>query len=62
MRENISTVKRYQSWFEQSNPNDRLNPYTIIRHCLFLGDKQLFVNILTSAAKECFETWLTENS
>jgi hypothetical protein len=61
MRENISIVKRYQSWFEQSNPNDRLNPYTIIRHCLFLGDKQLFDNILTNAAKEYFEIWLTEN-
>ena len=61
MRENITKVKRYQSWFEQSNPNDRLSPYTIIRHCLFLGDKQQFDNILTNAAKKYFETWLIEN-
>lgn len=61
MRENISKVKRYQTSFEQSNQNDRLNPYTIIRHCLFLGDRQIFGNILTNAAKESFESWLTQN-
>ena len=61
MRENISKVKRYQAWFEQSNPNDRLNPYTIIRHCLFLGDKEIFASVLTNAAKESFESWLNNN-
>ena len=61
LRENISRVKRYQESFEKSNPNDRLNPYTIIRHCLFIGDKEIFANILSNAAKESFETWLAEN-
>jgi putative GTP pyrophosphokinase len=61
MRENISRVKRYQAWFEQSNPNEKLNPYTIIRHCLFLGDKVRFANILTNVAKESFEPWLQNN-
>ncbi len=61
MRENITKVKRYQSSFEQPNQNDRLNPYTIIRHCLFLGDKQTFGNILTNTAKESFESWLADN-
>lgn len=61
LRENISRVKRYQESFEKSNPNDRLNPYTIIRHCLFIGDKEIFANILTNAAKESFETWLADN-
>jgi len=60
MIENISKVKRYQGWFEHSNPNDKLNPYTIIRHCLFLGDKDVFLNILTNAAKESFELWMKE--
>ena len=61
MRENISKVKRYQSWFEQSNPTDKLNPYTIIRHCLYLGDKEMFSKILTNVAKENFESWLKDN-
>ena len=60
MKENISKVKRYQTSFEDSNPNDRLNPYTIIRHCLFLGDKQIFENMLTNAARDSFESWLTQ--
>lgn len=58
MRNNITRVKRYQQWFENENPNDRLNPYTIIRHCLFLGDQKIFSNILTNTSKENFEKWL----
>ncbi len=61
MREGISIVKGYQSWFEKSNPSDRLNPYTIIRHCLYLGDKDVFSGILTNSAKENFDLWLTKN-
>lgn len=61
MRENISKVKRYQAWFEQSNPNDKLNPYTLIRHCLYLGDNDIFANILTNVAKESFNHWLQNN-
>lgn len=62
LRENISKVKRYQVWFEDLNPNDMLNPYTIIRHCLFLGDKQIFKNMLTNAAKESFLSWLAQSN
>ena len=61
MRENISKVKRYQTWFEKANQNDKLNPYTLIRHCLYLGDKEIFSNILTNVAKESFESWLRDN-
>jgi len=61
MRENISKVKRYKSLFEQTNPNDKLSPYTMIRHCLYLGDKDIFSNILTNVAKESFERWLEDN-
>lgn len=61
MRENISKIKRYQTWFENSNSNDKLNPYTIIRHCLYLGDRELFANILTNVAREKFNEWLQNN-
>lgn len=60
MRENITKIKRYQSWFENQYPNDKLNPYTIIRHCLYLGDKEVFSDILTNIAKESFDKWLNE--
>ncbi len=61
MRENISKVKRYQAEFERNSPRDKFNPYTVIRHCLYLGDKQLFADVLTNIAKENFEKWLESN-
>lgn len=61
MRENIAKVKAYQAWFEKNNQNDKLNPYTLIRHCLYLGDKELFANILTNVAKDSFNQWLGDN-
>lgn len=62
MRENIAKVKRYQTRFEKRNRNEKMNPYTLIRHCLYLGDKQTFSNVLTIVAKEAFEKWIEENS
>lgn len=62
MRETISTVKRYKEFFEKENPSETLNPYTVIRHCLYLGDKEIFAKLLTNQAKETFESWLAENS
>ena len=61
MRENISKVKRYKPEFERENSNDKLNPYTIIRHCLYSGDKEVFASILTNVAKDTFERWLVTN-
>lgn len=61
MRENIATVKRYKSFFEREFVPDTLNPYTVIRHCLYLGDKELFSKLLTNQATETFEKWLAEH-
>jgi putative GTP pyrophosphokinase len=61
MRDNIATVKRYKLFFETKFVPDTLNPYTIIRHCLYLGDKDLFSKLLTNQARETFERWLEEN-
>ncbi len=61
MRENIAKVKRYQAAFEESAQGDKLNPYTIIRHCLYLGDRDIFATMLTNTARESFEAWLAEN-
>lgn len=61
MRENISKVKRYKEFFEKECPGDKLNPYTVIRHCLYLGDKDIFSKLLTSQSTETFEAWLSEH-
>lgn len=61
MKEGISKVKRYKADFEDNeNSKDTLNPYTIIRHCLYYGNKDAFGAILTNASKETFEKWLSE--
>jgi len=61
MRESISKVKKYKKYFEEKHPNDKLNPYTVIRHCLYLGDKDIFSKLLTNQATDNFESWLVEN-
>lgn len=61
MREAITKVKRYKQFFEDRSSTDKLNPYTVIRHCLYLGDKAAFSRALTNVARDSFETWLAEN-
>lgn len=57
---NIGTVKQYQSAFEARDSSNRLNPFTVIRHSLYLADRALFASLLTAVAKASFEAWLTE--
>ena len=62
MKEGITKVKRYKADFEANeNSKDTLNPYTMIRHCLYYGNKGSFGAVLTNASKESFEKWLAEN-
>ena len=60
MRANIANVKKYQAKFEEANSNDTFNAYTVIRHCLYAGDPQIFASILTNTARESFEKWRGE--
>lgn len=57
MRETIAIVKRYKSNFEEQNEARRLNPYTVIRHCLYLSDPTVFHRALNRSSKEAFEAW-----
>ncbi|WP_353234104.1 (p)ppGpp synthetase [Diaphorobacter ruginosibacter] len=61
MRENIAVVKRYRQFFEEQNPDGSFNPYTVIRHCLYLGDKTVFRRALRNSSREAFESWLLVN-
>lgn len=62
IRDNISKVKVYKQYFEENNTsNETLNPFTVIRHCLYLSDKNVFSGVLTIASKESFDTWLSAN-
>ncbi len=61
IRENIAQVKRYKQFFDEQNPDSSFNPYTVIRHCLYLGDKIMFRRALRNSSREAFESWLLVN-
>ncbi len=61
LRETLGTVKRYKQYFEEHNPETGFNPYTVMRHCLYLSDRQAFLRALRPVAREAFEAWLAEN-
>ncbi len=61
MRETVGTVKRYKQHFEELNPQGSFNPYTVIRHCLYLANRTVFRPALRNVARESFEAWLADN-
>lgn len=61
MRETVGVVKRYKQHFEEQNPQASFNPYTVIRHCLYLSNKAAFRPALRNSARESFEAWLHEH-
>ena len=61
VRQKIGLVKRYKQFFEERNEKLNFNPYTVIRHCLYLGDKAVFNRALRKTAQETFDAWLAQN-
>ena len=61
IRETVAVVKRYKQHFEEQNPQASFNPYTVIRHCLYLSNRQAFRPALRNSARESFESWLKEH-
>lgn len=62
MRETVSKVKTYKQHFEETSAEgENQNPFTIIRHCLYLNDREKFSSLLTNIARESFDKWIEEN-
>jgi len=62
MKKTIAKVKQYKQHFEGAEgATEKLNPYTVIRHCLYLSDKDIYSSMLTKVSKEAFEHWLKDN-
>jgi len=59
LRTNIALVKRYQVDLE-ANTDNRMNAFTLIRHCLYKSDTAAFQGMLTNVARETFKTWLAQ--
>ncbi|MFK5926240.1 MAG: (p)ppGpp synthetase [Desulfuromusa sp.] len=58
--ENFKTVRDYREQFLVKNPENSFSPYTSIRHCLYIYDRETFGRILSKGARERFEAWLQE--
>jgi len=58
VRNHIGTVKRYRQFLEEQQPGGSFNPYTVMRHCLYLGDRNLFAPALRKVSRTSFDAWL----
>ena len=59
MRTHISTVKDYKKQFELLHPGDTMTPYDVIRHCMYLSDRQSYQHLLDADMRQAFELWLS---
>ncbi len=56
--ENLKVVRDYRDDFVLENPDSTFSPYTSIRHCLYLYDRESFSRILSSGPRDRFVGWL----
>lgn len=56
----LAKVKEYAEY--QAANYFNLNPYTIIRHALYLFDKKIFASVLFDRQRENFEKWLAQHN
>ncbi len=60
LNENLNIVKEFRDYFLAENPDKFFNPFTSIRHCLYLYDQEVFGRILFKKTRERFIDWLNE--
>ena len=58
LEENKETIDEYRE-YQYENFYNNLNPYTILRHVLYLKDKEKYKALLFEMQKNNFEKWLT---
>lgn len=58
LRETIGEVRRYKAEFDARTDSGTMNPFTEMRHCLYMANRQNFAPMLTDRARESFDAWL----
>lgn len=58
VQKHVTAVRHYKADFQHRYPSSSFNPFTVMRHCLYLEDKQRFRKALRNSAREAFEEWL----
>lgn len=59
MKDHHSTVEKYKNWCLK-NVEKNLNPYSEIRHALYLSHKKNFDNLMFNGVKKRFNAWITD--
>jgi ppGpp synthetase/RelA/SpoT-type nucleotidyltranferase len=55
---NIDTIRKYNAYLVSTSIYYNMNPYTMIRHCLYNSNKDDFSNMLYDTQKVNFNEWL----
>ena len=58
VQKHVTSVRHYKADFQHRYPSSSFNPFTVMRHCLYLEDKQRFRKTLRNSARDAFEDWL----
>ncbi len=58
--ENLPIVKEFHLHFIAENPGRAFSPFTLIRHCLYLDDREVFGRILSKKIRARFLDWLND--
>lgn len=60
LNDNLNAVIKFNSDIITLSPANYLNPYTMIRHCLYLTDKEKFGKLLFQVQAKRFEEWISK--
>ncbi|GAB6192266.1 GTP pyrophosphokinase [Desulfocastanea catecholica] len=58
--ENLPIIKEFHEHFIAENPGRAFSPFTLIRHCLYLYDREVFGRILSKKIRARFVDWLND--
>ncbi len=61
LNENLAIVKEFREHFIKENPDKDISPFTLIRYCLYLFDREVFEQILFKKKRGRFIEWLNES-
>ncbi len=61
LNENLQIVKEFHEHFSKENPDKIFSPFTSIRYCLYLWDREIFERILFKKTRGRFIDWLNES-
>ncbi len=61
LNNNLNIIKEFHEHFIKENPDKTFSPFTSIRYCLYLYDREIFERILFKRTRGRFIDWLNES-